>query len=68
MLKSFTKYVTNNIFGIIGLSLITFALCGLFSQFLPVNRALFLIVIGIINIYNQLGQIVELDNDEVVDL
>ena len=68
MLKSFAKYVTNNIFGIIGLSLITFALCGLFSQFLPVNLALFLIVIGIINIYNQLSQIIELDNDEVVDL
>lgn len=67
MLKSLAKYVTNNIFGIVGLSLITFALCGLFGQFLPTNRAIFVIIIGCINMYHQLGQIVELDNDEVVD-
>ena len=68
MLKSFAKYIHNNIFGIIGFSLITFGLHGIFGQFLPVNRALFIIVIGIINIYNQLERIVELDNDEVMDI
>ena len=68
MTKSFAKYIHNNIFGIIGFSLIVFGLHGIFGQFLPVNRALFVIVIGFINIYNQLNQFVELDNDEVVDI
>ena len=67
MLKSFVKYVTKNIFGIVGFSLIAFGLHGIFGQFLPTNRAIFIIVIGCINVYNQLNQIVELDNDEVVD-
>ena len=48
--------------------IIAFGLHGIFGQFLPVNRALFVIVIGFINIYNQLNQFVELDNDEVVDI
>ena len=68
MLKSIAKYIYNNIFGIIGFSLIAFGLYGIFGQCLPVNRALFVIVIGFINIYNQLNQFVELDNDEVVDI
>lgn len=68
MTKSFAKYIHNNIFGIIGFSLVVFGLHGIFGQFLPANRALFVIVIGFINIYNQLNQFVELDNDEVVDI
>ena len=68
MMKSFAKYIHKNIFGIVGFSLITFGIHGIFGQFLPVNRALFVIVIGFVNIYNQLNQFVELDNDEVTDI
>ncbi len=67
-MKRFARYIANNIFGIIGISLITFAICGIFIQFLPINRALFVGMIGLLNLYEQSEQVVELGDDEVMDI
>ena len=67
-MKRFARSIANNIFGIIGISLITFAICGIFIQFLPINRALFVGMIGLLNLYEQSEQVVELGDDEVMDI